>query len=310
MGLALLKLIGVLLAVGVALCAVMVYLMARMLLRPNRMTDGKAAYVLKRLSPMDLGIEFEEIPFDVQDENAQKLRVAAWWMENANGGDRSVILIHGYGDAKVGAIAWAPLLRSFGFHILAIDLRAHGESGGALSTAGYWERHDVSQVIDQIKAQRPGETREVVLFGISLGAAVAAAVGAMRDDVTAVVMESPFSDYQSAVMAHARLSGMPGPVFVKMALRVAERMSAADFEAVRPDRIIPQVKGRVMVVAAGDDPLVGDTSDAALQAAVARRNDGSVYWMIPAAYHVEGMMGDFDEYRRRVGEFLAPRSTG
>ena len=56
------------------------------------------------------------------------------------------------------------------FNILAIDLRAHGESGGAHSSAGFWERHDVNQVIDQPKSARPAETRQILLFGISLGA--------------------------------------------------------------------------------------------------------------------------------------------
>jgi hypothetical protein len=46
-----------------------------------------------------------------------------------------------------------------------------------------------------------------------------------------------------------------------------------------------------------------------LESAVNSRNEGSVFWKIPAAYHVEGMRGDYDEYRRRVAEFLAMSAT-
>ena len=38
--------------------------------------------------------------------------------------DRCVVLLHGYADAKVGAIAWAPMWHELGYHALAIDLRA------------------------------------------------------------------------------------------------------------------------------------------------------------------------------------------
>ena len=44
-----------------------VFGMAGMLLKPPRMTDGKATWVLKRLSPGDLGLPFEELSFEVRD---------------------------------------------------------------------------------------------------------------------------------------------------------------------------------------------------------------------------------------------------
>ena len=102
------------------------------------------------------------------EQTGNPLKLAAWWIpaKSAGGGPatRTILLIHGYADAKVGAIAWAPTLHALGWNILAIDLRAHGESGGKLSTAGYWERHDVVQLIDQFRAQRPRETATLVLF--------------------------------------------------------------------------------------------------------------------------------------------------
>ena len=81
-------------------------------------------------------------------------------MPNPHALGRCVTLLHGYADAKVGAIAWAPLWYSLGYHILAFDLRAHGESEGAYSTAGYFERHDLNQLLNQLRAERPSETRQ------------------------------------------------------------------------------------------------------------------------------------------------------
>src|SRR5688500_5458388 len=59
---------GMLLAIGVLLTAATVFLMAWPLLRPPRMTDGKAAWLLRRLSPGDLGLPYEDVSFPVRDE--------------------------------------------------------------------------------------------------------------------------------------------------------------------------------------------------------------------------------------------------
>jgi hypothetical protein len=137
------------------LCAALIILMARTLLRPARMTDARATWVLQRLTPMDLDLEYSESPFTVRDERTGKpLKLAAWWIPCATA-KRTMLLIHGYADAKVGAIAWAPLFHSLGWNLLAIDLRAHGESEGTQTTAGFFERHDVAQVINQLRPARP-----------------------------------------------------------------------------------------------------------------------------------------------------------
>src|SRR5688572_27699546 len=161
-----LALAAVLLVAGLILCGMVVFLLSRALVMPPRMTDGKAVWVLKRLSPGDLGLAFEEIAFDVRDERTGRpLRIVGWWMANAGAQGRCVVLIHGYADAKVGAIAWAPTWHALGWNVLAIDLRAHGESGGRHCTGGYFERDDVSQVINLIRAGWPDDARRLVLFG-------------------------------------------------------------------------------------------------------------------------------------------------
>jgi pimeloyl-ACP methyl ester carboxylesterase len=255
-------------------------------------------------------------------------------------------LIHGYSDAKVGAIAWAPTLHALGFNVLAIDLRAHGQSPGVFSTAGYRERHDVSQVINLFRAMRPVETRTFVLFGISLGASVAIATAALRErdaddrptrprgggngdvgtlaaspgrpdvgsetsrlqrnDIDAVVMDSPFADYRLAVAAHGRMRGLPGGILRDRAIRLAEWIAHADFSAVRPQDTVRQVSCPVMVIHAGDDPFVPPEDAAAMAAAIASRRDPrDVLWSIPDAGHVLGLAAAGpDAYRQRVGAFL------
>jgi uncharacterized protein len=296
-------------AIAIILCVMMILIMAQMLLRPRRMTDGRATVLLHRISPADLGMEFESLSFTVIDEcKNEKLNIAGWWIPTPESRGRCAVILHGYSDAKVGGIAWAPLLRSLGFNILAIDLRAHGESGGAYSTAGFWDRFDVNQVIDQIKAARPVETGQILLFGVSLGAATAAATAVLRDDLQAVILEGPFATFHSAASLQGDRLGTPGPFFQDNAYRLAKWLAKADFDAVRPVDTIPKIPCPILVIQSGDDPFLTDADHAAVRQAVESRDaklGPSLCWELPSVHHVVGMQFNPVEYRRRIEDFLA-----
>ncbi|MGE5612229.1 MAG: alpha/beta hydrolase [Bacillota bacterium] len=297
----------ILLVAGVAMVLVTAYLMARVLLRPPRMTDGKAAWVLKRLSPGDLGLSFQSTTFEVRDERTgHPLRLAGWWIPHPNAQGRCVILIHGYADAKIGAIAWAPTFHSLGFNILAIDLRAHGESEGTFTTSGFYEQHDINQVINQLRVQRSNDTRKLVLFGASMGGTVAAATAVTRDDLAGVIMDSPCTGEAHVAMIHFDLMGMPGPLIQRLALRLARWMSGADLTAVRPLELIQRVPCPLMIIQPTNDVYAPPEDIAAIEAAARARpaDRPTVYWRVEGANHVMGLASDADEYRRQIADFL------
>jgi pimeloyl-ACP methyl ester carboxylesterase len=300
-----------LVGVGIALCAAAIWLMAWSLAHPPRMTDGKAAWVLRRLSPADLGLPSAEVRFQVRDEHGKPLKIAAWWVPHPNSNGRCAVLIHGYGDAKVGAIAWAPLWHSLGFNLLVPDLRAHGESGGSVSTAGYFERHDLTQVIDDIRAQRPDDTRRIVLFGISVGAAVAVATAIQTAGIAAVVMESPYADFRRAAMAHMNRLGLPGGLMQRRAIQLAQWLTRADYETVNPDRLIAALPCPVLIVESGNDPFLAPQDRAALERAIqahAPEHGPAEIWTVPDVEHLMALSADAGAYRSRLQSFLTAAS--
>ena len=131
------------------------------------------------------------------------------------------MLLHGYGDSKSGALAWAPAWWSLGFDVLVPDLRAHGESGGRFSTGGAVEPKDVAALLDQLYADGP-----VVLAGISFGGLVATRAAALRPDVVAgVVLDSPILSWADATARWGELYAMPpaGAAAHRARLRLAAR---------------------------------------------------------------------------------------
>lgn len=302
-----LSLLLVLVIAGGMLAASVVALMAWAILHPPRMSDGKAIWVLKRLSPGDLGLTFEDVSFDVRDERSKTLRFAGWWIPSA-GSRRCAVLLHGYADAKVGAIAWAPLWHERGFNILALDLRAHGQSTGTLCTGGYHERHDVNAVLNQLRTRRPDQTRQLVLFGISMGAAIATAVASERDDLAGLVLESPYADYATAVMRHLERLGAPGPGFQRAALALAERASGSRFAEVRPMDCIARVRCPVLAIMPADDAFLTPEQSRAMRDAITSLPAGQC-WQINGVEHLGSYAADPSAYARRIADFCASLGT-
>jgi len=283
-------------------------LMAWSLTHPPRMSDGKAMWVLKRLSPGDLGLEFEDVKFVVRDERGKRLSIAGWWIPNPRAQGRCVVLVHGYADAKVGAIAWAPVWHSLGFNVLTPDMRGHGESGGRVCTAGFFEREDLSQVIDELRATRPEQTRVLVLAGLSMGAAVAAATAARREDVAAVVLDSVYARFRNAALRHMIWVGLPGGWIQRLAIKLAGWMTGADHESVNPTDLIASVKCPVMVIEAEKDWSLSGEDREALKMAVQTHREKcgpAELWMVEDTGHLMALAADAKVYRDRVGNFLS-----
>jgi len=132
-----------------------------------------------------LGFRFEPVHFAATDG----LRLEGWWIparkplpaelkERPDWGHRTVILCHGLGANKANQLIMAQDLVPSGYNVLAFDFRAHGESGGQLSSFGDLERRDVLGAVRWLRAQRPDESKHVFGVGASMGAAALIAAAA------------------------------------------------------------------------------------------------------------------------------------
>ncbi len=88
------------------------------------------------------------------------------------GGDRpdgpTVVIVHGFGDSRYGAMTWAPLVIPHAREVLVYDLRGHGESETRHADMVVGDERDLRRILEELDAPNG-----VVLFGYSLGAVVA-----------------------------------------------------------------------------------------------------------------------------------------
>ena len=106
---------------------------------------------------------------------------------------RCVLLLHGIGDSRSGALGFARMFTAQHDTVLAPDSRAHGESGGELVTFGVREQDDVRRWASWLR-QRHACTR-VLGLGESLGGSVLIMAAASQPPpFDAIVAECPYGD--------------------------------------------------------------------------------------------------------------------
>lgn len=104
----------------------------------------------------------------------------------------TVIILHGIGDSKESQLGMAEFLSNNGYNSIIFDLRAHGESGGKYCTYGYYEKQDVSRIIDYAVNEIPN-LKEIGIMGTSLGGAIAIQSMAFDKRIKCGVVVSTFS---------------------------------------------------------------------------------------------------------------------
>jgi pimeloyl-ACP methyl ester carboxylesterase len=285
---------------------------AWVLLRPPRMTPARAMARLGRMSPSDLHLRSEDAEFWVRDaaSGGRKIRIVAWWLPASDSSDVTVVLIHGYADSRIGALAWAdPLIKEIGVNVLAVDLRAHGESGGSFTTAGLRERFDLEQIVNDLRAARPAETVHIYLMGLSMGAAVALAAAAELGDGTAgVIVDSPVADFYHGAATQLSLMGLAGKSVLLPGLRLTEMLLGERFTSIRPDRLIrDRLRCPVLaLVPGGGDPFLPHADAHALSSIIADRaaEDGRSEWVtFPTAGHLLALQQDPAEFDSALNRF-------
>lgn len=302
----LLLLAAVLLAAGGLAYLLFLAFYARGLGSPPRLSDGKALARLGRLSPEDLGYAFETLTCLTPD----RVTIVAWKVPADPGNDNGglAVLAHGYADAKVGALAWAPLFRSMGYTLLLPDLRAHGESGGNCTTGGVREADDLALLIDRVRGAEPGRYTHLALFGASLGASAVARLASepglagSTEGLRGVVLDSPVASFTRGALAHARLLAMPGGWLVRPAVAWASRRAGVDLDTAAVAQTLPRLRVAAMVVLPESDAYLTPEDATGLESActalAAREGRTTVYR--PSCPHLLGFATDPGEYAARV----------
>lgn len=126
-----------------------------------------------------------------------------------------VIQFHGYKSTPMKDFSGAGVMcREFGYNMIMIDQRAHGESQGRTISFGLKERLDALCWIDYA-ISRFGKDVKIALQGISMGAAtVLLASGEdLPCNVKGIMADCPFSTAEAVLRSEIGKMGLPHKIF-------------------------------------------------------------------------------------------------
>ncbi len=241
---------------------------------------------------------------DIKDE----ITLKGWFFE-VKGSNKTLILAHGYRQNRLQyGENTLPLIKSLlnqGYNVLTFDFRNCGESEGNLTTVGIHEKDDL---LGAIRYAKTLGSKQIVLMGFSMGAAVSIVAGAQSKDVNAVIADSPFSDMEEyldkSLSAWSKLPSFPFNQTTFASMKILLGVNPKEFS---PRDVVANIAPRpLFLIHSKDDTYIPvENSHELLKAA----GSSATLWETEGVNHVESYTKLTDQYLQKVTEFLNSLKT-
>ena len=183
--------LSLLLAAGAVYFALVLFVylfQSRLLYLPNIGGPGLVA------TPDDIGLAFEEARFTTEDGVALH-----GWFIPADGAQRVLLYCHGNGGNISHRLDSIHLFHGLGLSVFIFDYRGYGLSAGRPTEEGTYR--DAEAAWRHLRDARGFSEEQVIVYGQSLGAAIAAHVAGERR-AAALILESPFTSIADVASRH------------------------------------------------------------------------------------------------------------
>ena len=245
-------------------------------------------------TPGQFGLEYE--PVEIRAADGTEL--FAWFLPARGKPSATVLYLHGNAEnisTQFANVAWLP---ARGYNVLALDYRGYGGSAGSPTFAGV--QLDIDAAMRALLARPDVDAQRIIVFGQSLGAALAVhyvAHSPYRSSVRAVVLDSPFSDYRGIV--REKLAGF----FLTWPFQWIARMTVENDYS--PTASIEGIAPIPVLFIHGDDDLVVPPHHS--QRLYERAREPKELWVLPDTGHIQAVRSR--EVRERLAHFLERHSS-
>ena len=260
------------------------------LLQPPRVYDAS--------TPQSLGLQAEAVELLTQDS----IKLRGYHCTPAgDSAHATVIILHGVASCKEHMLGLAGWFNSQNIAAVVLDSRAHGSSGGTYCTYGYYERNDVSQLVDWLQQR---SSKPIGIWGGSMGGAIAMQALGNDKRLAFGMIESTFTDLRQIVFDYQqRLSlGIAVPLAAGYVLDRADSIAGFDPNMVRPLEAANAIEQPMFMAHGTEDKHIKPAYGQQLYNALASKH--KVWYPIDGAHHNNmGTVGGA-EYKAAMQQFL------
>jgi fermentation-respiration switch protein FrsA (DUF1100 family) len=238
-------------------------------------------------TPDAYGVAYENVRLITKDG----IELAGWYTSSENGA--LILVAHGHGDKR--PLDQYVLYAQNGYGVLTWDFRAHGESGGELSTLGYLEALDVEAALEY--GLRQAGVEHIGAWGGSMGGVAVLEAAARRIEIEAVVVDSAFPTLEDELRWV-----VSNRAFLPFIRFFTERETGLDLDMLRPVDRIGEINPRPVLIIQGEaDNVIPEGSGLRLYDAA---GEPRYLWTEAGVNHV-GMNTVYpEEYQKRVVGFF------
>ena len=199
-----------------------------------------------RADPSAIGLEFEDLNLETEDG----VRIHAWYVP-ADTPRGNVIFFHGNAGNIGDRLDTVRILNALGVNALIVEYRGYGRSTGQPGEAGtYLDARAAWEYMTQVRGAQPGE---IVVFGRSLGSAVAAWLAAEYQPA-GLILESGFTSVPD--LGAELYPWLPVRLLSRYRYDTRAQLGRVDMPVLvahsPQDEVIPYEHGRALFAAAPD----------------------------------------------------------
>ncbi len=219
---------------------------------------------------------------------------------------RVLVLCHGHGFSLVGSIKYLDHFLDLGFDAVMYDHRACGRSGGRGVSMGYFEKDDLSTLLDILRSEY-GSDVLVGTLGESMGGATVILQAAGDSPPSFVIADCPYSDLRAELAYRLKVENhLPSFPFVGLASIFTRIKSGYYYSQVSPLSSIREKGGLplvpVLFMHGGSDDYIPSSMSQTMHEA---KEGVKGFCVVPDARHGNSVATDCDLYMRTVDEFLS-----
>jgi esterase/lipase len=231
---------------------------------------------------------------DVTFKASDGLDIAGWYRPSENGA--AVLVVHGGGSDRRGAVAHAMMLARHGYGVLLYDARGRGESDGSPNGYGWDWAKDVAGALAFLERRDDVDPERIGAVGLSTGADVLIEVAAQRTDLAALVTDGAaagsYEDWHR--LRGTEIGAAPGWVMFETI-----KVLSGDPPGAPLEDVMSRIEAPTLLISAGtsDERAFNVIYDEAATTAVE-------HWNLPDAQHTHAIRSHREAYERRVVGFL------
>ncbi|HML22639.1 MAG TPA: alpha/beta fold hydrolase [Aggregatilinea sp.] len=236
---------------------------------------------------------FNEIALETSDG----VTLAGWYTPTRNGA--AIVLVHGAGNSREGVRRYADLLAGHGYGVLAIDLRGHGESEGAVNKLGWQGTRDIEAAAAYLQSQ-PGVER-IGALGLSMGGEVLLGAASTVPAMQAIVADGATRRCTEELRALPSERSLVRSYTARVMYATVQVLTGDDPPEPPLLNSMQQAENtRFYLIAGGSNALEVDFNELFAETLGARAE----LWVAPDATHTGALNRYPDEYEQRVIGFF------